>query len=111
MPEDRDALLARLEELDAAFVETEASLRRARSGYKRYARRIAKGVPLEEVFDGLLPEERVSVNAQLDLLEQARHRVRLATVALGLDQGLSLGRLGRLMGVSRQLTGRIAREL
>jgi hypothetical protein len=50
------------------------------------------------------------MNDALKVLEQARHEMRLAMFALALDQGMSIGELGRIFGFSRQLAARCAKE-
>jgi hypothetical protein len=47
---------------------------------------------------------------EIEELEAARHSVRKAVFALGLNEGLSIGELGRLMGFSRQLASTYAKE-
>ncbi len=107
----RRELVDRLEHLDATIRTTEIALRQARTTYRAFGRRIRNGKPIEEAFLGLsVPESRADLNDQLALLEEARHRVRTAIVAIGLEEGLSIGAMGRLFGFSRQLAARFARE-
>ena len=47
---------------------------------------------------------------QIEELEAARHSVRKAVFALGLNEGLSIGELGRLMGFSRRARSTYAKE-
>jgi hypothetical protein len=107
----RRELIERLEELDRTFVSTEAALRSARRTHRRFNRRVGSDKPIEEAFVGLsVPEARLAINEQLAVLEEARHRVRTAIIAVGLEEGLSIGKMGRLFGFSRQLAARFARE-
>ena len=50
------------------------------------------------------------MNEALNAVEQARHKARLMTFALGLEEGMSIGELGRMFGFSRQLASRYAKE-
>jgi hypothetical protein len=55
-------------------------------------------------------ETRNAMNDALNGVEAARHSMRLRLFKLGLDQGLSIGELGRIFGFSRQLASRYAKE-
>jgi hypothetical protein len=43
-------------------------------------------------------------------VESARHKVRRMAFARGLEEGMSIGELGRIWGFSRQLAARYAKE-
>jgi hypothetical protein len=58
----------------------------------------------------VVPDELAKMTAVLKELERARYEARSAAFALGLTEGLSIGELGRLYGVSRQLAQRFAKE-
>jgi hypothetical protein len=53
---------------------------------------------------------RQHVKEALDALAAARHELRLATILAGLDEGMTIGDLGRSWGISRQLASRFAKE-
>ena len=53
---------------------------------------------------------RQNVKDALDALAAARHELRLATILAGLDEGMTIGDLGRSWGISRQLASRFAKE-
>lgn len=61
-----------------------------------------------EVVEG--PLRRRSVTEALASFEAARHEVRLAMFTLGRENGTSASELGRQLGISRQLSARLARE-
>jgi transposase len=50
------------------------------------------------------------MNVALEAVEKARHEARLTVFAMGLEQGMSIGELGRMFGFSRQLAARYAKE-
>jgi transposase-like protein len=52
--------------------------------------------------------------AMTDLLaefDECRHRLRISITAAGLEEGMSIGDIGRAFGVSRQLAARFAKEV
>lgn len=53
---------------------------------------------------------RQNMNDALEAVEKTRHDVRLLVFAAGLDEGMTIGELGRAFGFSRQLASRYARE-
>jgi hypothetical protein len=53
---------------------------------------------------------RQELTEALDEFEHVRHRVRLALTVAGLEEGMTIGDLGRAFGFSRQLAARYARE-
>jgi hypothetical protein len=53
---------------------------------------------------------RQNVKDALDALAAARHELRLATILVGLDEGMTIGDLARSWGISRQLASRFAKE-
>jgi hypothetical protein len=53
---------------------------------------------------------RQAMNDALDAVESARHDMRLTIFRIGLDEGMSIGDLGRAFGFSRQLASRMAKE-
>ena len=69
-------------------------------------------VDFREALEAIQPSvARTTVNEALDEVERARHEARRATFALGLEQGMSIGELGRAWGFSRQLAARYAKEV
>jgi hypothetical protein len=105
--------VATLKALDAVLesaAEARQSLRQVETTYRRFRSRIEKGKSVAEAFDGLgIPEGRQEIHDRLADLERTRHEARRAIIALGVSEGLSMGELARLWGVSRQLVSRIAK--
>jgi hypothetical protein len=50
------------------------------------------------------------MNDALARVEEIRHRIRLLVFAQGMEEGMSIGELGRRYGFSRQLASRYAKE-
>lgn len=87
-----------------ALRETEVSLRRA-------LRKASKNGDLASATIAADPSKgRQAVNEALCALEQQRHEARRVVFALALEEGMSIGELGRLWGFSRQLAQRYAKE-
>jgi len=76
------------------------------------ARRFENGdMTAATVLDGGAPEMRVELTDAMSSFERARHRVRVALVALlGQDHETSTAEIGRSLGISRQLASRLAQE-
>ncbi len=55
-------------------------------------------------------EARRELSDALEGLEHSRHRVKVVLASRGLDQGMTIGEIGRAWGVSRQLAARYAKE-
>ena len=102
-------------ELVEKLLETLADLRRntrATESSVRRALKLAKdGADVSVVLRATNPADiRLSMNDALKAVEEARRQVRLQIFELGLDEGLSIGELGRVFGFSRQLAARYAKE-
>jgi hypothetical protein len=53
---------------------------------------------------------RSGMNEILDDFERCRHRMRMAFVLPSLSEGMSIGAIGRALGVSRQRAARLVHE-
>lgn len=109
-PVPRDSFLVVRELLDAL-----AELRRATKATEvaiaRALRKADQGAEMTSVLVGLEPSKtRQAMNDALQALEHARHEMRLAVFASALEEGTSIGELGRIFGFSRQLAARYAKE-
>ncbi len=97
-------LLATLADLRRATRSTETSIRRA-------LREVEAGAELASALSIASPSvTRRTMNDALEAVERARHEVRIVIFAAGLDQGMSIGDLGRAFGFSRQMAARYAKE-
>jgi hypothetical protein len=103
--------MASVDELLEALAGLRQATRATEAGIRRALKRANAGVDVFESLGALDPAgARHSMNDALKVLEQARHEMRLAMFALALDQGMSIGELGRIFGFSRQLAARYAKE-
>ncbi len=75
-------------------------------------REVEKGEP---VFgpdeDSETPAYRQQVTEAIGEFEAARHQLRVALFAVGKEEGASISQVGRVLGISRQLASRIAKEV
>ena len=55
-------------------------------------------------------ERRQDINEVLEVLQLARHNLRIAVIDAGLEEGMSLSEIARGFGISRQLVQRMAKE-
>jgi hypothetical protein len=99
-----ELLLSSAEEVRASVRSTEV---RYRKGLKLLKEGIEVSVALDQVHAG---SARLSLTKTLASFELARHRTRLALIAFGLAEGMTIGELGRSWGFSRQLASRYAKE-
>lgn len=99
-----EILLQSLADLRNVTRETEAIVRKALKGAKA-------GADVLTTLQACNPgDTRLAMNQALKNVESARHAMRLHIFKLGLEQGLSIGEMGRHFGISRQLAARYARE-
>ncbi len=99
-----ERLLAALAELRRCTLRTEESIRGALN-------QTQEGKELAAVVSALGPADlRKAMNDSLKGVEEARHEMRRLVFATALDQGTSIGELGRMFGFSRQLAARYAKE-
>jgi hypothetical protein len=99
-----EELLKALEALRRSTRSSEATIRQALKG-------AYNGMAISEAVVATQPAtSRGTMNDALKAVELARHRVRLVVFAAALDEGVSIGELGRTFGFSRQLAARYAKE-
>lgn len=55
-------------------------------------------------------DARRELNKAMHELEQARHRSRIALIAAGLEEGMTIAAVGRVWDFSRQMAARCAKE-
>jgi hypothetical protein len=100
-----------VEDLLGALTELRQTTRTTEVGIRRALQRTQRGMDLGTALSALDPAaSRQAMNDALKAVEQARHAMRLAVFATALDQGISIGELGRIFGISRQLAARYAKE-
>jgi hypothetical protein len=97
-------LLESLAELRKSTKATEATVRRG-------LRLAMNGADVATALGAVSPADtRQSMNDALKAVEEARHQMRLHIFEIGIQQGMSIGELGRIFGFSRQLAARYAKE-
>jgi hypothetical protein len=74
---------------------------------------LKKGTPISASVTGAGSDAsalRKSTNEHLAEYEHRRHQMRLSFILPALDEGMSIGDIGRTLGVSRQLAARLVKE-
>ncbi len=108
---NEDAALASMEGLVEALAELRKVIRATETALKRAITRYESSTELRVALEAIRPSDsRNEVNTALEAVEKARHEARRAAFALGLEQGMTIGELGRSWGFSRQLASRYAKE-
>ena len=108
---ERAQALARLREFRQEAATLRAGLRRYERALERVCRRVERDVPLHEVMAQIgVGDLRADLVERLTRFEEARHRMRLACFHMSLTEGLSIGDIARLWGISRQLASRLINE-
>ncbi len=93
------------------MIDLRATLRTAEARLRRALRGVQKG---EDLSTAIVIAEPATMRKQMleafSAVESASHQMRVQVFAAGLDQGMSIGQLGRMFGFSRQLAARYAKE-
>ena len=111
MSTSRGEAIKSVEKLADHLAQTQKALRNTEISLRRAIRKAAKNGDLASAIIAANPSEsRQAVNDALSELEQQRHEVRRLVFALAIEEGVSIGELGRLWGFSRQLAQRYAKE-
>jgi hypothetical protein len=108
----RDAAVEEIEALLESAKLLRADLRVKETTYRRTARMLEKGTPIEEVMEASgARTARQELTEAMAEFERRRHSARLSLTAAALDEGMTIGGVGRAWGFSRQLAARYAREV
>ncbi len=111
MDQPRAIALQEIEELLDSAKRLRADLREKEVAYRRMSRQLANGTPIGTAMDNLGTNvARQQLTDTLDAFEHSRHRTRLAITAAALEEGMTIGEIGRAWGFSRQLAARYAKE-
>lgn len=110
---DRERGIASIEHA----LEVSVSLRQHLVSNERMGRKmitaLKRGVPFSrcvETAGGCAAELRRSTTELISDYEHARHEMRTAFLLPSLDEGMSIGDVGRALGISRQLASRLVRD-
>jgi len=107
----RDDAIADLRELAEAAARLRNDLRAKENVYRRTARTLERGTGVAKAMQMVKADQaRRELTETIEDFEYFRHRSRLSLTASGLEEGMTIGQIGRAWGVSRQLAARYARE-
>jgi hypothetical protein len=107
----RDAVAADIHRLMATGQELQDQLLESRKGFEVGLKLLDGDTPLGEALVALnSAERRVRMTELLSEFDECRHRLRISITAAGIEEGMSIGDIGRAFGVSRQLAARFAKE-
>jgi transposase-like protein len=110
-PNPRDRVVGSIERLLEVDREVRKRIQENEAILRRALKEFVKGTPVAEAMDkSQAGFGRQRVNEALDALTEARHEFRLAITVAGLEEGMSIGELGRAWGISRQLASQYAKE-
>ena len=108
---ERAQALAGLREFQQEAATLRTALRRYELVLGRVCRTVEQGAPLHEVMRKIgVSDLRADLVERLERFEDARHRMRVACFRMSLTEGLSIGDIARLWGISRQLASRLVNE-
>lgn len=111
MERPRDIAIGEIDELLASAQRLRADLRAKETAYRRMSRQLRRGTDIGRAMtDTGAHTARQELTDTLDDFERCRHRTRLAITRAALDEGMTIGAVGRAWGFSRQLAARYARE-
>lgn len=111
MATTRDDAVESAERLLEALAGLRMAVRGAEAATRRALKMVETGASAADALMAIHPSDvRQSMNEALETAERARHDMRLLVFSVLLDQGVSIGELGRAFGISRQLAARLARE-
>jgi hypothetical protein len=111
MASARDDAIAKMEAHIVSSQELRAHLRHHESVCRRLQKCLESESDLHTALQAIESDQwREELTSSLDEFEHRRHVARLALIAVGLNQGMSIGEVGRSWGFSRQLAARLARE-
>jgi hypothetical protein len=111
MAEPSEETVRMVERLLDALAELRTTTRTAESDVRRALKMAQKGSDLATAVVACNPAgTRQAMNDALNTVEVVRHQMRLKIFQIGLEEGMTIGELGRAFGFSRQLASRIAKE-
>lgn len=107
----REVAILELEHLLASAVQLRSLMRSTEGRYRRVLKILRQGTVVSKALDDVhAGAARLALTEALASFELRRHRSRLALIAAGLAEGMTIGELSRAWGFSRQLGSRYAKE-
>ena len=111
MGSSRDAVVRDIHRLMESGEELRELILDSRMGFETGLKMLEEGQSIETTLASLnTAARRVRMTELLSEFEERRHYLRLSITAAGLDEGMTIGDIGRAFGVSRQLASRFAKE-
>ncbi|HYA68847.1 MAG TPA: hypothetical protein VED63_08950 [Acidimicrobiales bacterium] len=111
MSTNRDHLIHTIDELIGCSTLLRATLSRYERAMAKIAKQLERGEPGITAARGSgIPAQRRQVTEAIEEFESARHQLRLALFVVGQEEGASISEVGRVLGISRQLSSRLAAE-
>jgi DNA-directed RNA polymerase specialized sigma24 family protein len=110
---DRERAIESIERTMQASVALRKHLLEGERSGRRMISALKRGVPIPDsvaAAGSSAAELRRSTNDLLNDYEGARHEMRTAFILSSVEGGMSIGEIGRVLGVSRQLASRLVRE-
>lgn len=108
----RESAAEEIEQLLESAKLLRADLRAKESAYRRAVRMLDKGAPIDQVMEASgARTARQELTDAMTEFERRRHSTRLSLTAAALEEGMTIGQIGRAWGFSRQLAARYAREV
>ena len=112
VPENPNDVASRIQAVIDANQEARRAMRASEVVLKRALRSLERTGSVPETLKGMpAVVDRPSVKEPLEKYVESRHELRLAVIARCLDEGMSIGEVGRQYGFSRQLASRYAKEV
>ncbi|MBF6555338.1 MAG: hypothetical protein IVW52_04095 [Acidimicrobiales bacterium] len=113
MDRQHEDAIAAIERTIEASQALRAQLRSGEAIGRKMIKKLEDGVPISgsvEAAGAVASDLRQNTNYVLAEFEHRRHEMRMAFIGPSLDEGMSIGEIGRSLGVSRQLAARLAKE-
>ncbi len=111
MSKKRERLIQRQYEVVESSARLRTELLRYEKAMTEITKRLENGDAAVSAGQGTgFPEQGRTVTRANETFEAARHRLRVALLAVGKEEGASAAEVGRLLGISRQLASRIAAQ-
>lgn len=108
---EREQALAGLRDFQREAATLRTALRRYEVVLGRVCRQVEHGAPLHEVMRKIgVSDLRADLVERLERFEEKRHRMRVACFRMSVTEGLSIGEIARVWGISRQLASRLVNE-
>ena len=111
MGSKRSEAVKALLELEQVAADFRRTLRTSETRFRRVRKRLEDGMAIATALDSAhAAQYRAELDREVKALEQARHRFKRASIALGLEECASIAQMGRLWGMTRQRAAQLLSE-